>query len=1013
MTESQEKTFDRLALAATVLLYAVLEARRIDVPIPRFDECDYASPILRIVSLAGGGASRGWTLMAEPYVGWRGWPLMVEPYNGCPMSYFLAPFIGLWGLSVGTMRLPVIGVALAAVLILLYLISKIFPRLPLWAPAAACLLNSVFLISSRTGLYVDVSIHWLLLSLTLLCLWKWSLTRRPLLAFLAFLCVGFGIYSKIIFVWFAIPAVLFAAHLSRRDGRASRARLAGLCALGLFIGVLPLLIYNMETGWSTVTVILDHLVHPSDAATASNVSVFTNLATRWEHFRMLFSGDFLSAANPGRRFSGRLLLILFFASFLFPKKPQRASLAVAGAIIAAFFFGSMLTVSGRHPEHLYPILPLMLTLSGIALARLIPGRLPLLLACALLLLPQLKQFNMYMDAMAQGTNEGSPRALYSLSAFLSTAGIARPTALDWDLSYPLVVASGGKVAPQDDFSEPPPSLRAGDTAICFWKPSGTNPIIKGCGRLLNDASFTLGEIRKFPDAPEPPVYAAIRVRGVKRTAEASWQELMIRADRLSRKGKSAESLTAAEGALADADKRFRPDNRDVVHILALLSRLYASAKDSPRIPEMEIRLSAITSKNSEVWLALGRLLRYEEKSRAAEDTLMKALALKPDDPEAEDELIQVYEDQGRFEKELPLLKNILDKNPQAPSIYSRLANVYTRLGRTEEAKQMFARSKKSNGKIAEAYIAEGYFYLQSGRSAQAKEAFEKAVVVDTASPFGYHHLGSYYAKTQQYPESEKYLRQALDKLEANPNTSTADHVHALFMLGEVIAAQGRSAEAESVYLKGLEIAPPGTDQQLNLLVPLAKLYESEGRSAQAEETFKRAANACTVGSECRSGLAGGALIELGRFYLSQGRRSEAEAMAEQAEKFSLNAPIGQGLLDMLRGLSTLYASLGDVAQREALHTRLLPMRRKMPFNPDLVWVETGLAEMYAARGRLDEAEARFRQAIGIMEHNGAWNDEAGALSSLAEIYEEQGKQAAADEAKKRAEALSTRPARGG
>ncbi|MFI5351127.1 MAG: hypothetical protein ACHQ2Z_16405, partial [Elusimicrobiota bacterium] len=348
MNAARRRLFDRLALAGVVLAYGVLAARRIDVPVPGYDEAIYVPPALDILRAASG---------ARP----AHWPLMVMSYVGCPMSYFLAPFFSLWGVSVATMRLPVIAVALAGVLVLLYLLSEVFPRLPLWAPAAVCLLDSTFLISSRTGLYVDVSIHWLLLSLTLLCLWRWALTGRRLPAFLAFFCIGFGIYAKIIFVWFAFPAALVVAYFARRDGWAPRARLAGVCGLGLFLGVLPLLVYNMTSDWRTAAEIMSHLVRPDIPVMASNLSLFENLATRWEHLRLMLNGDFLYPTNPARAFSGKVVLILFVLGFfLFRKKAQRAALAGAGAFVAALFLGSMFTISGRFPQHLFPILPLIL-----------------------------------------------------------------------------------------------------------------------------------------------------------------------------------------------------------------------------------------------------------------------------------------------------------------------------------------------------------------------------------------------------------------------------------------------------------------------------------------------------------------------------------------------------------------------------------------------------------------------------------------------------------------------------
>jgi 4-amino-4-deoxy-L-arabinose transferase-like glycosyltransferase len=489
-----ERTLDRFLLAGVILGYVALAVGRLDVPIPEYDEAVYMRPVSVIL--------RGWAGAGIPR-----WPLMVFPHVGCPMSYLAAPFVRLWGVNDWTMRLPPIAAALASVLILLYMASRIFPRAPLWAPAGVCLFHSSFLIGSRTGLLSDVAIHWLLLSLVLLCLWTWSRTGRPLPAFLAFFFTGFGIYAKIIFVWFAFPAALVVWMGSRRDVRASRAGLAGLCSLGLLSGVAPLVAYNMRTKGATADAVWSHLLVPRDPSAAPNTRVLQNLATRSEHVFELFAGDFLFRSGPWRILSGVSVMILFFAAFfLYREKNQRAALAAAGAFVLAYVAGSTLTISNRLPYHVFVLLPLMLVLAGAALAKLVPGRLPLLLACALAAIPQLRHFHDYLEDNAHAVDFRSAGALRALSDYLAASGIAQPVTLDWGISHPLFVVSGGKVDPEEGYNEPLSALRPGGTALCY---------VPGCARLLKEPSLVLGEIRRFPEAPGTPVYAAIRIRGVR------------------------------------------------------------------------------------------------------------------------------------------------------------------------------------------------------------------------------------------------------------------------------------------------------------------------------------------------------------------------------------------------------------------------------------------------------------------------------------------------------------------
>ena len=489
------------------------------------------------------------------------------------------------------------------------------------------------------------------------------------------------------------------------------------------------------------------------------------------------------------------------------------------------------------------------------------------------------------------------------------------------------------------------------------------------------------------------------VCGAAPAADTSWREGLNQAERLSAEGKKDEAAAAAQTALKDAEKLLGPEDPEVIHILARLSYFYEPGSDegdASQFPNIEKRLSATKSKGFDVWLALGIARRGEGKSLEAEDALKKALALKPGDYDAGYELALAYEDMGRFEEAAHILKELIGVKPQAYSLYSQLAKTYIRLGRSEEAKETFAQARKLKGMTADAYIKEGYFDLHHGETGRAQEAFESAIAVDTASPFGYHHMGSFLAHRRRFPEAEKNLRLALKKLEANPNANVNDLLHTMNWLGKVIEDEGRYPEAEALFLKGLKMARPESNYQLALLRSLAHLYVSEGKSAQGEKTYQRTMAACQARFKCDFDYAGGVLIDLGRFYLSQGRRADAEAMAERAEKLSADVPIGQGFFDVLEELASLYADLGDASKREALYNRLLPMRRTMPFNPDLVWVETGLADVDAAAGRFPDAEDHYRQAIGIFEYNGYWEQEADVLDQLAAIDEKEGKPAAAE-----------------
>ena len=480
----------------------------------------------------------------------------------------------------------------------------------------------------------------------------------------------------------------------------------------------------------------------------------------------------------------------------------------------------------------------------------------------------------------------------------------------------------------------------------------------------------------------------------------SWRELEAQAELLFKEGKNEEAVKAAQGALADAEKNLGPEDSATIDIVARLSQFYRAMGDDSRLK----RLATINSKNFDVWLALGVLLHYQEKSLEAEDALKKSLALKADDLKAEVELARVDQDLGRDEDAVKLFEKAIKQNPRDYDLYMHLARSDMSLGRFAEAKEAFAQAKKIKSKTAEAYITEGYFHLDVGESAQAEEAFKSAIAVDTSSPFGYHHMGAYLSDSGRYPEAEKYFRQALEMEEANPNTRTDDLLHTLDWLGGMIQRQGRPAEAEAVYRKCLEKAAPSAVLVV-CLRSLGENYASQGKNAEAEDAFKRAAALCEGGPACT--CRGMALVGLGDFYLTQGRRREAAAMADQAGK--LCAGYHPPDLSMLLDLAELHMNLGDVSKGEALYSRIRAAGRSMPFNRSMPIALRRMAERDMTEGRLDEAEDLYRQIVAISKNHHDGPQEAGALDGVAASCEKEGKLQEAAGAREKAKALRGRP----
>ncbi|MFI5347958.1 MAG: tetratricopeptide repeat protein [Elusimicrobiota bacterium] len=481
-------------------------------------------------------------------------------------------------------------------------------------------------------------------------------------------------------------------------------------------------------------------------------------------------------------------------------------------------------------------------------------------------------------------------------------------------------------------------------------------------------------------------------------ADAPWRKQLDQAEHLLDDGQKEEAMRTAQGVLKNLEAARGPDAPETGRVLAFLTRIYLTSGDVAKFPEMEARLSAVKSKGFEAWLALGGVLREEEKYRDAEDAIEKALAYKPDDVGAKYHLALLYEDMGRFDEEIVALKGMIARQPSRFAL-AKLAQTYTRLGRASEAEKAYSRANAVEPKGADAgrYIEEGYFNLHAGKVVQAEEDFESAVDLDTANPAAYHHLGAYYEQTGNYPEAEKHYRRALELLQADPRTKAADRIHTIFLLGNVLMREGRAPAAQAVYRKCLDDPAP-VFLNVCCLQALSDSYVSENRLSPAEETLRRAAAACAEGPECS--CRGMADIALGRFYLERGRRLEASSLADRAAKSCASYhALFEPFISL--ALAQLYGKLGDASKEKGFYERSVAERGSLQF----VFMLPAAADMAMDLGRFDEAEDIYRQGIRIYEDRGDRKDEAAMLDGLASACEKNGKPREAADARRKASLL--------
>jgi len=107
----------------------------------------------------------------------------------------------------------------------------------------------------------------------------------------------------------------------------------------------------------------------------------------------------------------------------------------------------------------------------------------------------------------------------------------------------------------------------------------------------------------------------------------------------------------------------------------------------------------------------------------------------------------------------------------------------------------------------------GRFQLASGKPAEAEAAFLKSIELAPDFTAPYYQLGVMYAAQKKFPESEKRLREVIEKNDKN--------VGAHVLLGMVINSQGRIDEANKEYRKVLSLSPKNPLAANNLASNLA------------------------------------------------------------------------------------------------------------------------------------------------------------------------------------------------
>jgi hypothetical protein len=480
-----------IVLALSAALYLALALPQLRHPGMHHDEAQEAG--LQAMQLLTGQPV---TLFRSVGIAGR-YPLMVQDYIGAFHVYWAIPFLAAGGVTIQMLRLSFVAIGLI-ILAVTYLAAR-----EVWSARtgalAALLLSTwpVFVFWTRQGLLITS----ITLPVTLGALYaavRWwrglhSKERRGpgWLALAAFL-LAFGLYAKLLTLWFAAAAVLMAAAVTapawwgwlrtRRLPFGWYEALAVLAASAL--GLAPLIAYNLMSG-GTLLSITQNL--GTSYFGVQNTDFFANLATRVRQVRNVLDGQVFQDTLGGS-FANRLMTPAFLAAILLALAAalwlrRRATIWLLGVAILMVVESSF-TVSALWHTHFGLHLPWFALLMAVALAGLPELAGPVgerpsspqmerrgksgvwlwiaAAAAALLAIANAYTTLRYHRELAStGGRLSYSSSIYTLAAALDTPGAPPVAAMDWGIGPAGTFLTAGRVAPQDIFGydwEPDPGF---------------------------------------------------------------------------------------------------------------------------------------------------------------------------------------------------------------------------------------------------------------------------------------------------------------------------------------------------------------------------------------------------------------------------------------------------------------------------------------------------------------------------------------------------------------------------
>jgi len=230
-----------------------------------------------------------------------------------------------------------------------------------------------------------------------------------------------------------------------------------------------------------------------------------------------------------------------------------------------------------------------------------------------------------------------------------------------------------------------------------------------------------------------------------------------------------------------------------------------------------------------LWKALS--VARQAQGEDARESLEKAAALLPHDPEAHSNLGTALRAAGQLGQAEACFRRALERNPGVAEVWNNLGRVLADAGRLEEAVAAHRRCLELKPGYVEAYCALGMALRTLGRSGDAMQTCQRALEIAPRHAAAWAFLGELYSDSGAFDAAEQHYRRALEL-----DGRSVEALSGLVRVRRMGAGdEGWLERAQALLRTGL-----GSRAQAYLRYAMGKYFDDVGEWGAAFEQYARA-----------------------------------------------------------------------------------------------------------------------------------------------------------------------------